>query len=91
MISPDEATAARDAIAVMTAWVSEEAGTEFVNETLARVADDRYPGDSGLGFAHMAVGLVTLCGVLLLWRQADTGQPPEVSLQELGRRWAIKG
>ena len=79
--------AARDAVAVMTAWAAEPESTALLGQTMLGIVDS---GEStrDLAWVNLAIGLTNLCGHLLVLRQKETGRPVGDTLRELALNYA---
>jgi hypothetical protein len=86
----DQDALIRDAVAVMTDWAAGvKANTNaFPIDTVLRIADERSPDDEVGGLLHVVAGLGSLCGLLLVLRENETGASMHDTLRIFRRRWA---
>ena len=89
MTTPDPRPAeVRDAIAVMTAWISEETDDNFVTETTIQMLDEQSVFEPNIGLVRLIGGLTGLCGFMLAGRERETGISMQDTLREYGRHFA---
>ncbi len=74
----------RTGIAVMTAWASD--GPAFATDTIRSALQDCGPDGTVDRAAHIIGGLVNLCGLLLVMRQAEQGFTPAETLREIAAK-----
>jgi hypothetical protein len=74
----------RAAIAVMTAWAS--AGPALATETIRNTVQDREAQGAMDVTAELLAGLVNLCGLLLVLRDAEHDVSPVGTLREIAAK-----
>jgi hypothetical protein len=79
--------ATQDAIAVMTASLSESHDPTLIDDQFDRVIEE-HGGE--LGAVRLSIGLMNLCGFLIHRLARREGRPPEEVLQAIARRFAIE-
>lgn len=76
------------AIAIMTAWASEPAGSDFSMETMTSLVHEQGQGDDFAGTVDVLFGMVNLCGYLLADAHGRTDVDELTILQEIAKRIA---
>lgn len=76
-----------EAIAVMTAWSEGGNSNDFAVDTLMDYIRDFGP-DFDTAQRHMSIGMLNLCGLVLMRMEAETGKPVGTILQDIARHYA---